>query len=379
MEVSVIGWYGTETLGDLAILDGIFSVLNDITSEVTVKIGSLYPFYSRRTLYEEAGVFCDTAPDLNIKIFDVRNKEEARENIKNSDALIIGGGPLMDLKEMLLLCNCFRIAKEYNVPRIVMGCGVGPLKQEQYIRVFKEMMEMATEIYLRDEMSLKIYQSICGADQDVKVMGDPALISVERFRSEYVSERKDKKRRLVINFRDYPSNEYGKESCFSVEECRRILNCVCDKYDEVYLVPMHTFCIGGDDRLFLTKVIWGQNYPNVTVCHRPMNLYELYRTYSDATACIGMRYHSVVMQTILNGNNFIVEYTDPVSGKISGFIDFIKCKGFYENRCWSIRDELQIERIDILQKEERYMYQESNVKKEYVDALKKCMAEKGNV
>ena len=34
-----------------------------------------------------------------------------------------------------------------------------------------------------------------------------------------------------------------------------------------------------------------------------------------------MRFHSVVFQTILNGKNFVLDYTEPRKGKIIGFVD----------------------------------------------------------
>ena len=104
-----------------------------------------------------------------------------------------------------------------------------------------------------------------------------------------------------------------------------------------------------------------------------MNLHELYQIYANATSCIGMRYHSVVMQTILNGNNYIVEYTNHIDGKIAGFLDFIGEKEYYKERNWNIRDNLQVEKFDILKNEQKYQYRMSSMKKDYVQVMKKYM------
>ena len=42
MTVSIVGWYGTETMGDRAILDGILSVLAKLDEKCKVQIESLY-------------------------------------------------------------------------------------------------------------------------------------------------------------------------------------------------------------------------------------------------------------------------------------------------------------------------------------------------
>lgn len=372
MIVSIIGWYGTETMGDRAILDGILSILNEVEKESIVQIGSLYPFYTERTLYEEKRVFFESAPDISIKIFDVRNREEAKENIGKSDFLMIGGGPLMDLEEMFLVRNCFSIAEKRGIPRIVMGCGVGPLERDRYISVFKEIISKASLVCLRDSLSLKSFEKICANYNNAEVLGDPAVISIEQYKERNISSKSQEKK-IVINFRDYPSNEYGGDVFFSIKQCRNIISYIRKKYDEVRLVPMHTFGVGGDDRLFLTKVIWNQNYEGVQVVHRPMNLWELYDTYADAMSCIGMRYHSVVMQTILNGNNYIVEYTNPLNGKISGFIDTLVDSEFYSNRRWNIREILDVEQLDVLELNKKYEYCKSNMKEQYIEKLKKCL------
>ena len=97
MVVSIIGWYGTETMGDRAILDGILSILSEYSKHITVQIGSLFDFYTRRTLMEEKDVFNKTAPLTKLKIFDIKDKKVREEKIKCSDVLLFGGGPLMDL------------------------------------------------------------------------------------------------------------------------------------------------------------------------------------------------------------------------------------------------------------------------------------------
>ena len=51
-----------------------------------------------------------------------------------------------------------------------------------------------------------------------------------------------------------------------------------------------------------------------------------------------MRYHSVVFQTILSGNNYVLDYTEPNKGKIFGFLKEIDEMNFYEKRYISLQD-----------------------------------------
>ena len=54
--------------------------------------------------------------------------------------------------------------------------------------------------------------------------------------------------------------------------------------------------------------------------------------YRNACLCIGMRFHAVLMQTILNGNNIILDYTDPKRGKIIELMRQLDIEDVYKDR-----------------------------------------------
>ena len=103
MEITIIGWYGTETIGDRAILAGIIRVMSEVFPSYSIRLGSLYPFYTERTLHEDQGFYNEVSLNklLSIAIFDSKDPVQLRNNIKHSDLLVVGGGPLMDLKEII--------------------------------------------------------------------------------------------------------------------------------------------------------------------------------------------------------------------------------------------------------------------------------------
>lgn len=367
--VSIIGWYGTETMGDRAILDGIFSVLSEIIPECCVKLGSLYPFYSERTLYEERDVLKQTAPKIKTELFDIKEQLERENAIKESDLILVGGGPLMDLEELFLLKKCFEQAKIHNIPTIIMGCGIGPLMKSNYRECVKNLFELSTAIWVRDRLSLMFAKELWGDCFSIEYVGDPAVISVENYKKRM--QNNERNNTLAINFREYPGTSYGKERDFSMISARHLLEFVKDKYEQIVLYPMHTFGIGNDDRLFLSRLLLDQQYENIRVMHKPLNLYELYECYANAKACVGMRYHSIVLQTILNGNNIVINYTDPKYGKIRGFLENIGAGNFYQNRILELSSELDYTVIYELEKGNHYQYTYSEMKKEYVEHLKK--------
>lgn len=330
--VCIFGWYGTETLGDRAILDGIFQIFDSI-GNFKINIGSLYPEFTKRTFLEDGEIYKKNSPKLDFDIFDVRNNSKTKEYIKNSDIIIMGGGPIMDLNELDIVRKAFIKAKKWHKKTILFGCGVGPLNQEKYIKMTKDILKNSDLCIFRDKNSCisakKIYEN-----GNYFYNYDPAILSILKYlKNENSNKSKDY---ICINFRMI-SSEYGIENKFD-KFFLDIIQYATNQYEKVLLVPMHTFFVGGDDRKILTKLNNKVNQSNVSVIHKPMNIYELYNVYHKASACIGMRYHSIVMQTILNGNNVIIDYTNKYNGKVISFIDEIDKDKFYENRYINIKN-----------------------------------------
>ena len=143
------------------------------------------------------------------------------------------------------------------------------------------------------------------------------------------------------------------------------------------LVPMHTFFVGGDDRHYLAKIAFGIDSSRCVVLHKPQNLHELYACYRNARACVGMRYHSVLMQTILNGNNFILDYTDPVSGKIAGFVKDLHEGEFFSDRMIQLQSGGRVfkpsEIVEILSEGNRFSFSYDDMSSKYAGFIAKYL------
>jgi len=69
------------------------------------------------------------------------------------------------------------------------------------------------------------------------------------------------------------------------------------------------------------------------------------RMFEKAYFTVGMRFHSVVLQTLLNGKNFVFDYTS--AGKTVGFLERIKAKDHYQNQFVDLRNPKAIEDLKI--------------------------------
>jgi polysaccharide pyruvyl transferase WcaK-like protein len=119
--------------------------------------------------------------------------------------------------------------------------------------------------------------------------------------------------------REFPA-EYSQESQKGIHE--KLANLLRDLAEDnkVQLIPMHYFHIGGDDRKFLNSLRFDLELENIEVQNEPLSLYQTFLRFEQAQACVGMRFHSVVFQTALNGKNLVLDYTEPGKGKITGFL-----------------------------------------------------------
>lgn len=370
MTVSIIGWYGTETMGDRAILDGILSVLSRIDPVCRIQIGSLYKFFTERTLYDEKIVFNQTAPFIQLSIFDIKTTSTRNNALIQSDIVIIGGGPLMHIDELILLQKSLEYAKKYHIPSVIMGCGLGPLERHEHISVVEKILCAATKISFRDNLSVEFAKLLYGSKFRIDCLGDPAVISIENYKKVY---KRAEEAYIAVNFREFSYCEYGSIGLKDFEYELEFLKKVQLKYEKIILIPMHTFRIGGDDRYYLSKLANKIKGNQIQVLHNPLNLHEIYRIFSDAYGCVGMRYHSIVMQTILNGNNIVFDYTDAIVGKIQGFLNMINGKDFYIERTFSLKADKQ-KSIDVLaecmNQQQYFPYEFSNMKEKYVDYIK---------
>lgn len=327
MKICVVGWYGTETVGDRAILDGILQIYGRINSSTICSIGSLYPFFTERTLLLDGEIYQANAEECTIKCFDVKQKAILKKEISESDCVIMGGGPLMDLLELKVVEYAFEYAKKIGKQTVVFGCGLGPLKKDYYQKTVGKILAHSDLVIYRDQQSEDLSRKLYGNQFNVRTHSicDPAVFSILKYKNQNIfSHNSD----VSINFRNVTS-EYSEQHHMDLFE--KIINWASENFDRVKLVPMHTFSIGGDDREVFAELLYQKNYGNVDSCNYPLSLYDTYKEFANSFACIGMRYHSVLMQTLLNGNNLILDYTEKKTGKISGFLAQLDNQNFYSS------------------------------------------------
>ena len=350
MRICMLGWYGTETIGDRAIFAGLLTLFLS-QKDISISLGSLYPFYSQRMLLEDKELYNKLIGRyVDIELFDSTNKQCLKYNIAKSDIVVVAGGPLMDIDEMYMLKYAFQYAKKNNKYCMIAGCGVGPIFQDKYKKILLNIINLSDLVILRDNVSRQSLLSIADEfavtlnTKSITVAIDPAAICAYRYKK--IVSNHVKRQYVAINFRDFPM-EYTKDKLIVKENINNLIVDLLTKITrefstEIRLIPMHYFCVGNDDRYFLNSLAMRSGLSNVYVQNKPLSLQHTMDVYYEAYVGIGMRFHSIVLQTVLNGSNYIIDYTESKKGKIIGFLNDIDKKGFYNDRYVNLQDKNNI-------------------------------------
>lgn len=314
--VFILGWYGTETVGDKAILGGIIDYYNKIYGkDVEYVIGSLYPFISEQTCKEleiEATV-------VSTQTFDLLRYA------KSSDEIVMGGGPLMDLNELYVPYFGFKIAKAYKKNTTIFGCGIGPLKNKIFNTTVKEILKLSNEIKLRDKKSIEIYKNY-GLNGNVEYTGDPAIGYIKKIEKNISTHKKNV---LTCYLREWTFEYYiGEKHDFEIDKEKLedgIAHLIKLKADELNVEKiefhhMHNFVVGNDDRDF-SRYFTNKYFINderVFVNKKLSTVNSIVTSMKQSRLNICMRFHSVLFAETLNTDFIAIDYT--FGGKINQFL-----------------------------------------------------------
>jgi polysaccharide pyruvyl transferase WcaK-like protein/MoaA/NifB/PqqE/SkfB family radical SAM enzyme len=330
-KVLIVGWYGTETAGDKAILWAVIDKLRSRPNPPKrIYMSSLYPFVSQWTIKE---MNLD-----NVSILETYSKE-FEVVCDEVDEVVVGGGPLMDIEPLNHILYAFIRAAGNKAITRVEGCGVGPLNQPLYINVVAEIFRLSDGITLRDQASANFSLQKFAAPM-VKVIPDPATDYVHHTKKSGVLSKGlpvlGSTKNVSCFLREW-SNEYsgslGKTEFVSMKQefetqlIQLVMVIAEAKNLDIHLLPMHTFHIGGDDRVFNRQVAKKlsslaakhQIKTSVDFARDPVSPLEILQSMHCAEFSVCMRFHSVLFAENLGVPYLAIDYTD--GGKIKAFLE----------------------------------------------------------
>lgn len=315
IKILICGWYGTETLGDKAIIGGIMNSFRQcLGDDVQYVVVSLFEYITRMTALQ--------MPEfVNAKIV---TPEQGISVIRQMNYVVFGGGPLMGIDTLAPMQAIFEIAKQHNIKTIVAGCGVGPYGERWHNASIKRILDLADIRIYRDQRS-KEYAAELGVNVICDVVAeDPAFTWLAHTAIEEKENNSDNKKILLLGLRDFPYEEYARHiphnDRLAIKDnyektVVKALIILSQKHPDLVIrpLPMCTNHFGSDDRWFYRHLFRDCNelasVIDDSLLGHEMAPVDYYHAFKSADALLAMRFHSLVFGLGIGVNSVALDYT----------------------------------------------------------------------
>lgn len=313
VKVLICGWYGTETLGDKAILGGIIISLKKINPEFDITLVSLNPYVSEMTKRQMEEM-------VGVKIMGI---EDGLQFATTVNLVVFGGGPLMALDQLAEMEYLFKAAIHNGAKAIIAGCGVGPLGDKWHNQSIFNILKMADVRIFRDMKSLQNAKMLGIDTKHDHVAEDPAFTWLFHARN-YIKDTKVNQPILLLGLRDFPFKDYARHLETKVgflakekfeSEVIKTLETLVDLHPNLRIrpLPMCTNHFGDDDRWFYQRLFRGnkklQNKLDYTLLNQELSPWEYCVAFKEARCALTMRFHALVFALGLEVPAVAIDYT----------------------------------------------------------------------
>jgi polysaccharide pyruvyl transferase WcaK-like protein/MoaA/NifB/PqqE/SkfB family radical SAM enzyme len=313
-QVLICGWYGTETLGDKAILGGVISAIRQTLGLVDFTLVSLFPYVSeisRRQMVE-------------IRDCRIVTASKGVCMAGSMDLVVFGGGPLMAIDELADMEAIFRAASKRGVPTLIAGCGVGPLGSSWHNASIKSILSLASIRIYRDDRSRGIARGLGIDTSNDSVAEDPAFTWLREKGSILSNTVPGSPRVLLLGLRDFPCGSYARH--LDNAECQVVrqhyehgvleaLETLVEKNPDLLIrpLPMCTHHLGGDDRWFYRRLFRGNSrlakHLDISLLGAELSPFDYCEAFGSAHVILAMRFHSLVFALGLQVPAVAIDYT----------------------------------------------------------------------
>lgn len=337
-KILVTGWYGTETTGDKAILGEVIYFIKKHFPKSEIQITTLDEKISYQTNLE-----LEECKD--IKIIDI-NKSIKPSFLKDFDALIMGGGPLMETDAMKYILNIFAEGSRKNKSCIIFGCGIGPLHSLEMKEITSRILGYTTAGFFRDKESFEYAKNIF-PEHNFYYGCDPALGYLKRWTEKNKKQSKENNQLIISTFfrantrEFFPDLEKRKledENFLFASKISSVLKTICKNNNaKVSMLPMNCHWIGGDDRT-INRMVFSllENNDFVELKRKYIPINEILQDLSNSDIAVAMRYHSHLFCLALGIPFISIDYSGE-KGKVYNLLKRINYTEFSQK--WESFDE----------------------------------------
>jgi polysaccharide pyruvyl transferase WcaK-like protein len=340
-KVLITGWYGTETQGDKAILGEVLHFIKSAAPDCKVVLTTLHKGISEQTNKE--------LNDLKGVVLVELDKAYSPALIREMDAVVVGGGPLMESASMKHLGYIFAEAFRQGKDRVIFGCGVGPIHSKEVEDITRYMLHVCQAGFLRDKESYDLAGRLYPSHV-LKFACDPAVGFVSRWRRNNNNRFASGPRASIATLLRANTNEFSPESDAAklqvqnealAGKAARTLDLIAAKSDACFeLLHMNAPWVGGDDRMY-NRILAAQlsNRTSYHLVREYLTFEEHMERLAVCQAGFAMRYHGHIFCLAMGIPFVSLDYTGK-TGKVSSLVNRIG----YANRSYQW-DALEPEKL----------------------------------
>lgn len=314
-KVLITGWYGTETAGDKAILGEIIHQLRSYNSELEIFISSI-----------DLRVSWQTRIEMDIDVHHVPIKTmHSLLNDDTLDAVVFGGGPLMESSQITPIEQFYAAAAKKGVNCVVFGCGVGPIHTDDMTLKIGNIIKYSNVAFYRDQESLDYALRLGGNPERSRLACDPATAFVFRYGNSKAHQKVAGKVSTMLREQtsEYDTGSGVKDlNAQFPKKVASTLSLLAEQKDNpvIDLIPMHAYWRGNDDRL-LNRKISNALDPRLTQypVYKYRGIYELLDDLAQSNLALAMRFHGHIFSIALHIPFISLDYTGK-KGKVSNLM-----------------------------------------------------------
>ncbi len=316
-KILIIGMYGGEHVGDAAILGGVILRLMKKFNSSEFEVVSIRP---NRTKYWISNL---NIPDITIKTISINDL-----NIKDYQALVLAGGPLMGIPT--ILSNHISILKQsiqQKIPFFIEGVGIGPINDSISKKLIYKIIKSANHISLRTKSDLEKITHLSNLTSESH---DPAFDYLEYLNTkegkipDSLNTILDTKKKIwVINLRPL-WNRYSKDNDAIQENVLSVIAEIINENSDnarFVFMPMNSDQFGFSDLEMAYKlnikvkvvapkadfIVW-ETEPTIDACIALLK---------RASLTISMRFHGCIFSLASACNTIGLDYSTRSKGKIA--------------------------------------------------------------
>jgi polysaccharide pyruvyl transferase WcaK-like protein len=311
--VTIVGWWGSETVGDVAILGQLLAEIRETAPEAPVCIISFDTSITRASLNELQ------RSDVVLHALGAGSAWA----LVSARCVVVGGGPLMESPSMSPWAWRQGLARLAGANVLLYGNGIGPVRSTNCARAITSIVRSATHVVVRDTSSMQ-WCAKNAHRTNVTLSFDPAFDFIHAHRTTGVLRRPQ----LALALRTPPASYLGAHDTAAatatfLTTLATVLNALADQSDVQFAgIVMHEGFSDSDDAALYEQLRAKLSRPSRLHVAKSQRVSDVVRTLQESRGALTVRFHAMIFALATDTPFVAVDYARP-EGKVSAAADDI--------------------------------------------------------